>query len=78
MTYPPSAYGNFGPPGPPPGAPLGPPGMPPGYGYVVPMGPPPGVADPLVTPVHEGFSGWFSRLFAVLGRSWLSLLLISW
>ena len=92
MTYPPSGYGNFGPPGPPPGPPpgygnFGPPGMPgmppgppmpPGYGYVVPMGPPPGAADPLVTPVHEGFSGWFSRVFAVLGRSWLSLLLISW
>lgn len=86
MTYPPSGYGNFGPPAPPPGPPLppglpyGPPGppLPPGYGYVVPMGPPPGAADPLVTPVHEGFSGWFGRVFAVLGRSWLSLLLISW
>lgn len=77
MTYPPPAYGNFGPPSPPPGPPAGPP-LPPEYGYLVPAMPVHAAPDPLVTPVHEGFGGWFSRVFAVLGRSWLSLLLISW
>lgn len=75
MSYPPSGYGQFEPPGPPP--PPGAPGMPPpGYGYVVPAMAY-GAADPLVTPIHEGFSGWFGRVFSVLGRSWRSLLLIS-
>jgi hypothetical protein len=77
MTYPPSGYGNFGPPGPPAGPPAGPP-MPPEYGYLVPAMPAYAAPDRLVTPVHEGFGGWFSRVFATLGRSWLSLVLISW
>ncbi len=84
MTYPPPEYGTYGQPGTPPPAgygygPYGQPPPPPGYGYLVPAPPPqPGVNDPLVTGVTEGFGGWFSRLFAVLGRSWKSILLISW
>lgn len=68
MTYSPPDSGSFGPPGPP---------VPPPYGYVVPVSQY-GAADPLVTSVAEGFSGWFNRVFAVLRRSWRSLLLISW
>lgn len=81
MTYPPPDDRNYGPPGQPPQFRYGGYGQPPpGYGYLVPA---PalvqsGAGDPLVTSVTEGFSGWFSRLFAVLGRSWKSILLISW
>jgi hypothetical protein len=73
MTYPPPGYGYYEPPGPPPGPPA-----PPQYGYLVPASPMYGAPDPLVTPPQEGFSGWFSRVFATLGRSWRSLVLISW
>jgi hypothetical protein len=53
---------------------------PPPYGYAVPVTGPfwPAAPDPLVTAPGEGFTGWFNRLFAVLRRSWRSLLLISW
>jgi len=68
MTYPPPDDGYFGPAGPP---------EPPQYGYLVPTQSPYGGADPLVTPVHEGFSGWFGRVFSVLRRSWRPLLLIT-
>jgi hypothetical protein len=85
MTYPPPEQGTYGQPGtpPPPGYGYGPYGQPvqppPGYGYLVPAPPPQfGANDPLVTGATEGFGGWFSRLFAVLGRSWKSILLISW
>ena len=81
MTYPPPEYRDFGQPGtPPPGyGGYGPPGTPPpGYGYLVPAPPTFGANDPLVTSPAEGFGGWFSRVFAVLGRSWKSILLISW
>jgi hypothetical protein len=49
----------------------------PAYGYQVPPAAYGLGADPLVTPPTEGFGGWFRRLFATLGRSWKSLVLIS-
>lgn len=69
MTIPPPDFGTYGE--------LRPP-SPPEYGYLVPAPPGYGPGDPLVTGVAEGFGGWFNRLFAVLRRSWKSLLLISW
>jgi hypothetical protein len=79
MTYPPPDDRNYGPPGQPPQLQYGGYGQPPpGYGYLVPAPAQFGTGDPLVTSATEGFSGWFSRLFAVLGRSWKSILLISW
>lgn len=62
----PGAYGSYQ-------AAAGYPPYPPPYSYGFPQDP----SDPLVTPIGEGFSGWWRRLRGVATRSWRAILALA-
>ena len=80
--YPQPGYAppGYAPPGYPPYGYAPAPGYPVQGGWPAPWNPwqasPEMLADPLVTPIVQGFSGWWARLWQTVARSWRPLLII--